>query len=104
MNTLLHEVSRRAGVRHHFVVPYAPWANGTVERVNRDILTLMRVLLSELRLPTQYWVDLVPSVMATLNSFPSAGRGGDRKSTRLNSKSLMRISYAVLCLKKKQHN
>src|SRR3546814_1516421 len=25
----------------------------------------------------------------------------DRKSTRLNSKSLMRISYAVFCLKKK---
>src|SRR3546814_4077858 len=25
---------------------------------------------------------------------------GDRKSTRLNSKSIMRISYAVLCLKK----
>src|SRR3546814_5509496 len=31
----------------------------------------------------------------------------DRKSTRLNSKSLMRISYAVFCLKKNkttQHN
>src|SRR3546814_6707969 len=31
----------------------------------------------------------------------------DRKSTRLNSQSLMRISYAVFCLKKKtnkQHN
>src|SRR3546814_3414462 len=26
---------------------------------------------------------------------------GDRKSTRLNSRSLMRISYAVFCLKKK---
>src|SRR3546814_2269474 len=26
---------------------------------------------------------------------------GDRKSTRLNSSSLMRISYAVFCLKKK---
>src|SRR3546814_6611676 len=28
---------------------------------------------------------------------------GDRKSTRLNSKSLMRISYAVFCLKKKKN-
>src|SRR3546814_3181299 len=27
---------------------------------------------------------------------------GDRKSTRLNSQSLMRISYAVFCLKKKK--
>src|SRR3546814_4940574 len=28
----------------------------------------------------------------------------DRKSTRLNSQSLMRISYAVFCLKKKKKN
>src|SRR3546814_8234840 len=28
-------------------------------------------------------------------------RGQDRKSTRLNSQSLMRISYAVFCLNKK---
>src|SRR3546814_2662576 len=32
------------------------------------------------------------------------GRRRDRKSTRLNSKSLMRISYAVFCLTKKQIN
>src|SRR3546814_1832975 len=31
------------------------------------------------------------------------GIAGDRKSTRLNSKSLMRISYAVFCLKKKKN-
>src|SRR3546814_8654340 len=31
---------------------------------------------------------------------PTMRRDGDRKSTRLNSKSLMRISYAVFCLKK----
>src|SRR3712207_8894575 len=31
---------------------------------------------------------------------PSRGRGGDRKSTRLNS-SHANISYAVFCLKKK---
>src|SRR5436309_8841410 len=31
-----------------------------------------------------------------------AGRGGDRKSTRLNS-SHVKISYAVFCLKKKKH-
>src|SRR5207253_4790314 len=30
------------------------------------------------------------------------GRGGDRKSTRLNS-SHVAISYAVFCLKKKKH-
>src|SRR3546814_9561174 len=33
----------------------------------------------------------------------SIGNARDRKSTRLNSKSLMRISYAVFCLKKKKN-
>src|SRR3546814_9203317 len=34
-------------------------------------------------------------------TFENAGSVTDRKSTRLNSQSLMRISYAVFCLKKK---
>src|SRR3546814_8901137 len=34
---------------------------------------------------------------------PGGSRLPDRKSTRLNSRSLMRISYAVFCLKKKKH-
>src|SRR3546814_5020657 len=33
---------------------------------------------------------------------PPASRGADRKSTRLKLQSLMRISYAVFCLKKKK--
>src|SRR3546814_3298353 len=32
-----------------------------------------------------------------------SGNALDRKSTRLNSQSLMRISYAVFCLKKKRY-
>src|SRR3546814_6599034 len=46
-------------------------------------------------------------LLELLRSWWRAGREvgvmlpGDRKSTRLNSKSLMRISYAVFCLQKK---
>src|SRR3546814_1232787 len=40
---------------------------------------------------------------ALLEKAAAQGLGqSDRKSTRLNSKSLMRISYAVFCLKKKK--
>src|SRR3546814_9203375 len=48
---------------------------------------------------------VIPPVVA-----PPVVSPADRKSTRLNSQSLMRISYAVFCLKKKntytrrQHN
>src|SRR3546814_16372682 len=39
---------------------------------------------------------------AKAGTHPSTTTGKDRKSTRLNSQSLMRISYAVFCLKKKK--
>src|SRR3546814_10241911 len=43
-------------------------------------------------------MQVYESDVARLEAIEEAG---DRKSTRLNSKSLMRISYAVFCLKKK---
>jgi hypothetical protein len=34
---------------HHFTTAYTPWANGTVERVGREVLRATRALLSEYR-------------------------------------------------------
>ena len=70
MNNVVHEVERRLGIEHHFTVSYAPWSNGTVERLNRDVLSIMRCLLSEAKLPTQEWLQLVPLVMSVINSAP----------------------------------
>src|SRR5207244_12781437 len=41
-----------------------------------------------------------PPASARTPRWPAPGRGGDRKSTRLNSSHQI-ISYAVFCLKKK---
>src|SRR5256886_13280345 len=41
------------------------------------------------------------TVLPTVPKLPSASKGADRKSTRLNS-SHSQISYAVFCLKKKK--
>src|SRR3546814_3928710 len=51
---------------------------------------------------------LTPCLRSLLSTNPPSlstggtGAAGDRKSTRLNSSPLMRISYAVFCLKKKK--
>src|SRR5256885_5981300 len=45
--------------------------------------------------------DRDPAVDRRRGDRAAAGRGGDRKSTRLNSSHLV-ISYAVFCLKKKK--
>src|SRR3546814_20964481 len=45
-----------------------------------------------------------PAGHATAPEVSSAGPRSDRKSTRSELQSLMRISYAVFCLKKKKNN
>ena len=37
-NAVVKDLNDRLQAQHHFTLPYCPWANGTVERVNRDIL------------------------------------------------------------------
>lgn len=37
------------GAQHHFVTAYCPWANGTVDVMNRQLSKVMRSLLSEQR-------------------------------------------------------
>ena len=47
VNQLVAAVVTRFRSDHHITTPYGPWANGVIERVNREILRLWRVLLGE---------------------------------------------------------
>jgi hypothetical protein len=62
-NQVVTEVARLNLVPvHHFVVAYSPWANGSVERANREILGLLRILLSEMTYPFWHWPYLLPAI------------------------------------------
>ena len=74
-NHLVAEIARQRGVEHHFTTARCPWANGQIERVNKEVLTLMKTMLSELRLPTNEWPALLPCVVSVLNATPSPSRG-----------------------------
>ena len=53
-------------IQHKPTVAYSPWVNGTLERLNRDILAAMRALLAELKLGPQDWaavIDIIPSIL-----------------------------------------
>ncbi|OWY98346.1 hypothetical protein PHMEG_00030909, partial [Phytophthora megakarya] len=69
-NLLVNELCQRLQVEQHFVVAYSPWINGSVERINRDILQVVRVMLMELQLNTREWVYLLPVIQANLNHTP----------------------------------
>ena len=75
-NTVMTALQRRLKVKHHFVTPGCAWANGSVERANREALRVYRTLLAEAQLPYQRWRELTPVVQATLNATPSQGRLG----------------------------
>ena len=56
------------GATHHIVTPYAPFANGTIERENSTVLNCMRILLLEQGRETSDWPYLVPAVHLACNA------------------------------------
>lgn len=70
-NELLREMRYRLGTEHCFTTPYAPWSNGLVERVGRDLRETLSALISETRLDPNNWVILLPIVTSVLNNAPS---------------------------------
>ena len=75
-NTILKELVHRLGLNHDFTTPYCPWSNGRIERVNRDLLALFRILINEFKLEHQDWPLLVANVQYCLNQRPSESLAG----------------------------
>ena len=74
-NAVVKELNRKLTTKHHFTLPYAPWSNGTVERVNREIRRLIRSWISEFRIELTAWPDLIPLMVHVLN-FSNSTRSG----------------------------
>lgn len=66
-NLVVNELCQRLSIEQQFAVAYSPWINGTVERINRDILQVIKVILMEFQLDTREWVYLLPMVQSNLN-------------------------------------
>eukprot|EP00644_Phytophthora_capsici_P005410 jgi/Phyca11/97370/e_gw1.1.1668.1 len=47
-NEVVSELSRRLRTQQEFTPAYCPWINGSVERVNRDILQVIRTMILDL--------------------------------------------------------
>ncbi|GMF51975.1 unnamed protein product [Phytophthora fragariaefolia] len=64
-NEVVQQMCRQLAIEQDLVLAYAPWINGTIERLNRDVLRVLRVLLMEMNLDTHEWEYLVPLVQTT---------------------------------------
>ena len=61
-------------IPHHFTLPFAPWIKGTVERLRKDLLPVLRSVVSEVQIPLEEWPDLLPFMQSALNHSPSPQR------------------------------
>jgi hypothetical protein len=66
-NEVMAEVNRRLKSQQQFTLAYSPWINGSIERINRDILQVLRTMILEYKLDTRDWVYLIPMVQSSLN-------------------------------------
>ena len=53
-------------VEHRFAVANSPWSNGTHERMMREVVRALKIILQERR-DIHEWVDVVPAVQWALN-------------------------------------
>lgn len=58
------------GVRHHIIVAYSLWANGTVELLMRHVLSALRALTLKLPLAPVDWKCVLPLVATALHWAP----------------------------------
>jgi transposase InsO family protein len=75
-NVVLKQLCDALGTHHHFTAVYAPWSNGRVERVNREIRELLTMLRLERQMSADKWPTLLPLVQSVLNNTPARVLGG----------------------------
>lgn len=63
-------------IEQEFSPVYSPWINGTVKRLNKDVLQVLRSLLLEYDLDFHEWPYLLPVLLGNLNHTPLRSLGG----------------------------
>lgn len=78
-NTLVKSLTKNLNASHHFTTACCPWANGSIERICREVIRACRALLSEMKLSPLKWPAISESVQCILNQAPLR-RSGARKN------------------------
>lgn len=70
VNVLLETMARDFNIHLKPTVSYLPCVNGTVERLNRDILAALPALLGMLKLSPQDWTSVINVIPSIWNEAP----------------------------------
>ena len=69
-NQLIDELTSELRVHHHFTTAYSPWANGSVERVCREVLRATKALCSEWKLAPRDWPAVTECALCAKRPVP----------------------------------
>lgn len=79
LNETIRQMADEYKILHKPIPAHTPWANGTVERLNRDWIAAMRAKPAEAKLALQDWPYVLSTVQTVLNEAPleRIGRNAD---------------------------
>jgi transposase InsO family protein len=93
---VIRQLVEHLHVDWHFVTAHASRANGSIERLNRDVLAALRAMVSEWHIPLDQWPSLVPVVVAVINNAPSARLAGHCAYEAFLGRAVLRPVDAVM--------
>lgn len=67
VNKLIQEINTTMLVKHHFTTPYSLLANGSVERMCREVLRACMALLEEFKISPLDWAAVIHVIHSVLN-------------------------------------
>jgi transposase InsO family protein len=74
-NEVVAEICKRLKSEQRYSVAHIPWINGSIERVNRDVIQVLKVLCLEYRKDIKDWIMFVPLLRASINHTPLPSLG-----------------------------
>jgi hypothetical protein len=66
-NLQVEEYLEEEGIKHEFSAPYTPQQNGVVERKNRTLIDMARMILGEFKTPERFWSEAVNTACHAIN-------------------------------------
>ena len=69
-NVLMSELVETLRIEQMFSIAYTPWTNGTIENMNKQVVTCFRKTFKERKIPVDEWNSFVKYVQYTMNHYP----------------------------------
>jgi transposase InsO family protein len=66
-NLQVEEYLEEEGIKLEFSAPYTPQQNGLVERKNRTLIDMARIMLGEYKTLEQFWLEVVNTTCHAIN-------------------------------------